>query len=293
MLNKKCIFIGNIDWTTVSKDDIYETLLHHDQLTSSSSITKEQIQIKPKTNKKRDENKLHGGSLTILFHNEMDAIDSMKILIQEQNQLDFSYSNNNNSNNNQLKLNSKSKLNIRWSMEKNLFPNSNAVPTTTHPSSSPDDDAREQEGEEVTKKLIKHRKSRALKYQRQRKRIGQKTDDLIQLILSTQLLPSLSASSSSTFSNSKTTFSSSILPIIDTLDTTATTCMEMMNWSKVPYQIDPMRGGKIQSNSLRGYRKQVQVEAFVHVLKHALLTQDAGAQQKQCTFAGIQESEGK
>jgi hypothetical protein len=54
-----------------------------------------------------------------------------------------------------------------------------------------------------------------------------------------------------------------------------------------------MRGGKIQSNSLRGYRKQVQVEAFVHVLKHALLTQDAGAQQKQCTFAGIQESEGK
>mmetsp|Transcript_27266 Transcript_27266/g.41027 ORF Transcript_27266/g.41027 Transcript_27266/m.41027 type:complete len:430 (-) Transcript_27266:124-1413(-) len=44
-----------------------------------------------------------------------------------------------------------------------------------------------------------------------------------------------------------------------------------IDWSAVPEEIDPMRGGKLKVNSNRGFRKQAQVEAFLHVLQNALL----------------------
>ena len=248
-LNTKEIYIGNIDWN-VSCDVIFDTILTLFQKYNSSALgnknlasfqqpfSRQHIKIKPKTNKKRDLNKLHGGSLILSFINEHDASIAMDLLSSQYVNIDDNF---------QSKLNPKSKLNIRWCLMMHIdngSKNDSAMFCNSESGVTKD----------KNQSLLEHRKNRALKYQRQRQRVAQKTDELINMI-SPQFLPDVIETLDIMSSPSNNTISSSII-----------------DWSIVPAQVDPTLGGRLKAHSNRGYRKQVQVEAFIYVLQNALLS---------------------
>jgi len=89
---------------------------------------------------------------------------------------------------------------------------------------------------------------RAEKYARKRRTIAQKTDE----ICSSLLVPFLY----------KVTNEKGHVPSLDA---------PILEWAEVPREIDPVRGGALRDGSARGYRKHIQVEAFLHVVKEVLL----------------------
>eukprot|EP00979_Chaetoceros_neogracilis_P000883 scaffold187_cov266-Chaetoceros_neogracile.AAC.13 len=97
----------------------------------------------------------------------------------------------------------------------------------------------------LSEERIVHRKVRAEKYARQRRVVAHKTDEIIKSL------------------NTFIPKGSEMLEV------------PMLDWnSDVPDAIDPMKGGGIRKGTERGIRKQAQVEAFLHVLKTALLCED-------------------
>ena len=102
---------------------------------------------------------------------------------------------------------------------------------------------------ELSQEQILHRQRRAEKYARQRRTVAQKTDEIIQSLC--DFLPQ------------------ALVPILDA---------PKLDWSNgIPDVIDPMRGGGLRNGTERGQRKQAQVEAFLHVLKEALLHDDTSS----------------
>lgn len=90
----------------------------------------------------------------------------------------------------------------------------------------------------LTEERLEYRKQRAEKYARQRSKMALQTDLLIQVLGPLYLTPSE----------------------VEVLDAPE------LDWKKVPWNIDPIRGGGLKKGSLRGARKQAQVEAILYVL---------------------------
>jgi SAM-dependent methyltransferase len=232
--SKTQIFIGNIEWN-ISQEIIAETIKN--LLSKTYNTCK--IVIKPKSNKKRDVDKKHGGSLILIFDDEVNASIAMNTLLSQSHY--------------QSKLNPRAKLNIRWVIQKE---------GENIQDQSQDQKKKEKQLQEQV--LLEHRQQRALKYQRQRQRIAAKTDELIDLI-SPHFIPKSIETLDWLLQNKESYLQQS----------------SIIDWSTVPYQIDPMRGGKLRKYSDRGYRKQAQVEAFVYVLQYALIEEYINASSNQ------------
>ena len=111
---------------------------------------------------------------------------------------------------------------------------------------------------ELSEERILHRAQRAEKYARQRRIVAEKTDDIIKSLH------------------------------IFTPKGTEMLVVPKLNWANdVPDAIDPMRGGGIRKGTERGIRKQAQVEAFLHVLKEALLCEDNGSSRNVSKIADL------
>ncbi len=245
------VYIGNIDWKK-SKEEIIDIVLTRIQCYCENIVlSRENIFIKPKTNKKRDENKLHGGSLIITLNTSKDAELVMKSLSNDTVKNDLT-----------LLLNPKiidsgGSVKIRWSIDPTEMKNSiNGTSNKQMMKKVQQLHQEEHSLSEEDQKLMEHRKNRALKYQRQRRRIAQRTDSILDHIRP-QFIPSASID---------------ILHMVVSSDSDDSTKKEYIDWSTVPEEIDPTRGGELRVNTNRGFRKQAQVEAFVYVLQHALLS---------------------
>ena len=111
---------------------------------------------------------------------------------------------------------------------------------------------------ELSEERILHRAQRAEKYARQRRIVAEKTDDIIKSLY------------------------------IFTPKGTEMLVLPKLKWANdVPDAIDPMRGGGIRKGTERGIRKQAQVEAFLHVLKEALLCEDDGSSSNVSKIADL------
>jgi SAM-dependent methyltransferase len=162
------------------------------------------IDIKKKTTRKRDEGKCHGGSATLTFTSHQQATQALELLET------FAKENERNHN-------------VRFAF----------VAPEPEPIVSKD--------LTVNKERIELRKARAKSYSRQRRRVADRTDRIIQ---------SLRAD----------------LPI-----TVPVLNAPQLDWSFCPNCVDPMGGGGLTSE--RGSRKRAAVEAFLFVLVDALLDQ--------------------
>ena len=109
----------------------------------------------------------------------------------------------------------------------------------------------------LSEEQIQHRMDRAESYARRRQRLAKKTDEVIELLLQQN---------------------------IDRINTMPILDAPQLDWSQCPAEIDPMRGGGIQKGTSRGERKQAAVEAFLFVVKVALLEDNNEATTLQQQF---------
>mmetsp|Transcript_35235 Transcript_35235/g.63411 ORF Transcript_35235/g.63411 Transcript_35235/m.63411 type:complete len:565 (-) Transcript_35235:214-1908(-) len=230
--------VGNLDWT-IPADAISDLLLTAvGGVTSSAGddcseeTVKVTVKALPTPLRKRDEGKMHGGSAAIEFSSKKDATTAMLklnslILARTEEKEDKQWR-------------------VRWAYD---------VPPIIR---SPDNI------KEVvlTKERIQLRKNRAEQYARRRKRIAQKTDDLIRLVV---------ASIDDDDENMSGLWSLDGSNVPEILDA------PMLDWSQCPDEIDPVRGGGLREGTRRGQRKQSAVEAFLYVLQAALLLDHAAA----------------
>ena len=91
---------------------------------------------------------------------------------------------------------------------------------------------------------IQFRKIRAESYARRRQRVAEKTDGIIQLLT---------------------------LKLGLDVDQVSVLDAPRLDWSQCPEAIDPMRGGGLRKGTTRGERKQAAVEAFLLVVRDALV----------------------
>jgi SAM-dependent methyltransferase len=109
-----------------------------------------------------------------------------------------------------------------------------------------------------TLERIQHRKKRAEKYARQRLKRGEETDALLKIL--------------------EPLWEVRPFTVMDVLDAPE------LDWDSVPWEIDPVRGGGLRHGTLRGSRKQAQVEAILYVLR--TLFQDYPDETKKDEIAG-------
>jgi len=105
----------------------------------------------------------------------------------------------------------------------------------------------------LDEKTIQHRKERAARYARKRQRVATTTDAIITRIQQTTAITNDSFLCSTI---------GAPLPVLEA---------PLLDWSEAPKEIDPMRGGGLSATG-RGERKRATVEAFVHVVRNALLS---------------------
>mmetsp|Transcript_16588 Transcript_16588/g.31425 ORF Transcript_16588/g.31425 Transcript_16588/m.31425 type:complete len:669 (+) Transcript_16588:40-2046(+) len=229
--NGTWVHIGNINWY-MECDDVKRYLMCN--LFENLSIVG--FHLKPKSNKPRDDDKFHGGSVKIEFETNDHARQAMERLLkfrdeqqQEQQQLDQQCDSGSNSSLIGL-------LRFHW-----------MVPTTQHNDSDIEDNTMNPQNQKITTlERIQHRKNRAEKYARQRLRRGHETDALLQIL--------------------EPLWEIKPCTVMDELDAPE------LDWDSVPFVIDPIRGGGLRHGTLRGGRKQAQVEAILFVLR--ILLQD-------------------
>jgi len=260
--DRRSIYIGNVDWKippeviTMTLMQLFNDSPKHDDERKKIGIKKEQIEVKLITsNKKRDRGKMHGGSLSISFDSENDAYLAMETLMKNQQQGEAQKQKS------LYLLNSKGEIKVRWGLVNYKKQSKNIS-----------ENVRLLKNDLQDEKLLQHRQRRALKYKRQRQRIANKTDLIIHSLK--HILPPESISFMNNFDELQLVRPLTSISMLCTSPSSISSLSHYIDWSKVPTEIDPTRGGKINSNSLRGRRKQAQVEAFVYVLLNALLADD-------------------
>ena len=106
-------------------------------------------------------------------------------------------------------------------------------------------EVRREEAAVVSEERALRRKSRAESYARRRKRVARRTDEVI-----ASLMDSEGASQ---------------------LDARRVLDAPLLDWSGCPEEIDPVRGGGLGEGTARGKRKRAAVEAFLLVVRAALI----------------------
>lgn len=225
--NSTWIHIGNINWY-MECDDVKRYLMY--SLFENLSIVG--FHLKPKSNKPRDDDKFHGGSVKIEFDTNDHARQAMERLLKlrdEQQQQQLDQRRDSGSDMSLIGL-----LRFHW-----------MVPTNQHNDSDIEDNPMNPQNQKFTTlERIQHRKNRAEKYARQRLKRGHETDALLQIL--------------------EPLWEIKPCTVMDELDAPE------LDWDSVPFVIDPIRGGGLRHGTLRGGRKQAQVEAILFVLRTLL-----------------------
>ena len=221
--------VGNLDWS-VEPSQISDLLA---RVVGSEEHGTVLITVKalPQPPRSRDEGKRHCGSATIEFATKEAALMGMERLMESQE---------------------KKQWRVRWAWI-----------------SDEQTTARSLLNDEPTPERVLLRKNRAESYARARKRIIDKTDEVIQV---SSLAMDLYSKGDSTSDHTNNPLDLSLLPVLEA---------PRLDWSQCPEIIDPTRGGGLLEGTLRGERKRAAVEAFLHVLQNALLESNEAAADHQ------------
>jgi SAM-dependent methyltransferase len=236
------VLVRNLDWT-VSQDEISKQLLQVANVninTNAENSNTPQVRVQFKNlstpRRKRDEDKLHGGSATLTFATTQEAAMAMGRL---------------GSQNSQSQSQSQSNWKVQWAWEPEVSTVKN------------------NQEEEVLAERQARRKERAEHYVRRRQRIAQRTDEVIQSVLR----ESDTNTETDTDTDSIANLQDDDIDMVSSLSSLPIRVLQAprLDWSQCPNAIDPIRGGGLLEGTPRAERKQAAVEAFLHVLENALL----------------------